>query len=220
MSAAVGFEQLFEELRSRGLLLEADPVLPSVARIVIGGPYKGSWWAHPLSNRIYMLSQQLEHRPDVLFVRFLSAKMTHIHHRMWPDFYAVATARERWQFEALPQSAKALLAEVGRSGRLRTDQMPSLGSAGKLGADARLLEAKLLVHGEEVHTQSGAHAKAVESWPHWAARVGFAPVAASAESARARFDQIVQALNSQHAARALTPWNRPGRQTSKPAPRA
>ncbi len=51
------FDRLFGELQNRAILLEADAVLPSVARMVIGGPYKGSWWAHPQSNRIYMLSK-------------------------------------------------------------------------------------------------------------------------------------------------------------------
>jgi len=29
------------------------------------------------------------------------------------------------------------------------------------------LERKLLVHAAEIHTDSGAHAKLLESWEHW-----------------------------------------------------
>lgn len=217
-TSSAGFDHLFEELQRRGILLEADALLPSVARIIIGGPYQGSWWAHPLSNQIYLLSRKLEHHRDVLFVRLLSGKMTHIHRRMWPDFYAVAGSQQPWQFAGLPESAKALLARVNKSGRLRIDQMPGRLSRKTLGEDARLLEASLLVFGEEVHTDSGAHAKALESWEHWAARSGFSPAALSAESARERFDQVVAQLNRQYSARAFMPWDRPPKRTRRVPP--
>src|SRR5581483_2271004 len=40
------------DLESRGLWLVSDPRLPSLATVVAGEPVRGSWWAHPESQRI------------------------------------------------------------------------------------------------------------------------------------------------------------------------
>jgi hypothetical protein len=211
-----GFAQLFEELSRRGLLLDADVTLPSVARIVIGGPWRGSWWSHPLSNRIYMLGRELEHHPDVLFVPFISTKMTYIHRRLWSDFYAIASARQAWQFEGLSESASLLLELVNRAGHLRTDEIRQRSGGHSIGDDARSLGARLLLFSREVHLEGGRHAKVLETWEQWAGRTGFSPAPVSAETARARFDQMIAELNSECSGRAFMPWNR----TSKRARRA
>jgi hypothetical protein len=211
-AAKVNFDRLLQELQRRGALLEADAVLPSVARMVIGGQYKGSWWAHPLANRIYMLGRELGHRDDVLLVRLISGKMTFVHRRLWPDLYAIAAARESWQFEGLAQPARRLFAEIRERGLIRTDQMTGGRSRKSLGDDARALESRLLILGEEIHSESGAHAKALESWQHWSLRAGFKPPDEDAEAARGRFDQIAAELNSRcgegKAGRAFMPWKR------------
>ena len=40
------FDAALRELRRWGMLLETDPVLPSVATIVAGSRIRGSWWSH------------------------------------------------------------------------------------------------------------------------------------------------------------------------------
>ncbi len=133
--------------------------------------------------------------------------MTHVHRRIWSELYAIATAREPWQFEGIPESARELFAAVTNGGRVRTDQMLGRGSRRSLGSDARSLEARLLVFSEDIHTDSGAHAKAIESWEHWAGRIGFSPSRVSATSARERLDRIAQELSAQHGGRSFMPWN-------------
>jgi hypothetical protein len=211
----VSFEQLVAELQRRGILLEADAVLPSVARMVIGGPWPGSWWAHPLCHRVYMLCQELLDYPDVIVIRLVMGKMAYVHRRVWSDLYAVASAREAWQTGGLPDSARALLAEVMEHGRVRTDELRARRGRKSLGGEARTLEARLLIFGAEVHTDRGAHAKALEAWQHWAARIGFKPAPVSATAARARFEQLVAELNSRSPGRAFMPWSKPAKRGAR-----
>ncbi len=207
----VTFAQLFAELQRRGILLEADAELPSVARMVIGGPWAGSWWAHRLGNRVYMLGQELVAHPEVIVIRLVAGKLTYVHRGVWSDLYAVASAREAWQTDGLPDSARALFAEVVEHGRVRTDELRARRGRKSLGDDARTLEARLLIFGEEIHTDHGVHAKALEAWEHWAARIGFKPAPVSAAAARGRFEQLIAELHSRSPGRAFTPWSKPAK---------
>ena len=83
---------------------------------MVGEPIKGSWWAHPMSNQIYLLSQQLVHHPEVIFLKLLSGKTSYVHRRLWPELIAVATAEEPWQLTGLPLSAKSMLKKVEERG--------------------------------------------------------------------------------------------------------
>jgi len=163
-----------------GLLLKSDPELPSVATLVAGGPVRGSWWAHPASHAIFMATEELAARPDVVIVKLVSGKDTFVQERLWPELLAVATAHERWQFAGLTKSAEALHKLAVGEGEVPAS-----------GADARLLESRLLVRAEPFHTEAGHHEKRLECWEHWAQRIGFAdralpPVAAS----KAAFERI------------------------------
>jgi hypothetical protein len=216
---ALSFDHLLRELEGRGLLLDADPVLPSVARLVIGGPFKGSWWAHSLSNEIYMLSQQLEHHPDVVFARLVSAKMTHVHRRLWSELYAVAISRAPWQTADLADSARKLLVKVEDSGCLRLNEVSRPHERKAIGEDARVLQSRLLVFAEDVHTESGAHTKMLATWPRWASRVGFIANRVPVELAKARFDEIIGVMNLQYSSRAFLPWNKPARRARAAQPK-
>jgi len=67
------------------------------------------------------------------------------------------------------------------------------------------LERRLLVLGTQVHTESGRHAKSLESWPHWARRKRLAsrlpPTRAKAELA-----ELVGRLNAEFKGKARVPW--------------
>lgn len=180
--------KLFAELERRGLLLESDPRRPSVAGIVAGERIRGSWWGHTRSHEIYDLLQRLTGRPDVLVVKLVSGKVTLLHRRLWPAMLGVALSGEAWQTEGLPAPARALAAQVKREGSVRTDWLRRK-NAGEL---ARELERRLLVHGESVHTESGAHAKVLETWERWADRAGAGrPLPAS--EAKRRLEKAVEA---------------------------
>lgn len=201
-----------------GVLLETDRAFPSLVALAAGGPVKGTWWAHPLANEIYMLGQRLMDEHDVMFIRLVSGKMTYVHRRLWRPLYAIATARHPWQLADLPKTAKSTLQTVDRRGALRMDELRSSRTAKELGADARILETRLLVFGDDVHTDSGAHVKRIETWPHWAERIALAPGSLpSVEDARAQLEGIVTRLNEKYHADATLPWQAPIGVRRKPA---
>ena len=58
--------------------------VPSLAQVVAGEFLKGSWWAHPKGNEIFLLSRAIRRSPDVLVCRLVDGKITYIHRRLWP----------------------------------------------------------------------------------------------------------------------------------------
>ena len=181
--------RLLVELDRRGLLLESDPRRPSVAGLVAGERIRGTWWAHPRSHEIYARLERLADHKDVLRSKLVSGKVTLVHRRLWPALLGVAKSGEAWQTEGLPALARALAARVTREGSVRTDRL-HWKNAGEL---ARELERRLLVHGESVHTESGAHAKVLETWERWAERSG-AGRPLPLPDAKRRLEEAVEAL--------------------------
>jgi hypothetical protein len=201
------FDTALAAICEYGVLLETDRAFPSLVALVAGGPVKGTWWAHPLANDIYMLGQRLMDHRDVLFIRLVTGKMTYVHRRLWRPLYAIATARQPWQLADLPRTAKSMLQTVDRRGNFRMDEIRSSRTAKELGGDARILETRLLVFGDDVHTDSGAHVKRIETWPLWAKRVELATVQLpSVENARQEFEGVVTRLNQKYNADAILPW--------------
>ena len=139
-------------------------------------------------------------------LKLLNGKVTFVHRTLWPHVYAVGTCGEPWQVSGLNAPSQRLLQLVRRQGLIRTDEPASRLAAGpRLSAAALDLERRLLVLGTQVHTESGRHAKALESWSHWARRVKVAsriPV----EKARAELAERVRRLNAQFKGAARLPW--------------
>jgi hypothetical protein len=132
----------------------------------------------------------------VLLTKLVSGKTTWIHRRLWPALLAAAGSREAWQTEGLSREARALLAEVERDGQARAS-----------GGVARELEIRLLARGEQEHTASGRHAKLLEAWPRWAARLHVTPLA-SADDGRRQLDGVLDELNARFGGRGRLPWQR------------
>ena len=187
-------------LNLQGLLLLSDAALPSVTGLVAGEPVRGSWWAHPLGQAMFNAAGALEDHPDVTTAKLVNGKVTFVHRRLWPALVAVARSREDWQMDGLPAAARRLLDRVEREGTLRTDQVPGARDA------ARELEARLLVHADEVHTDGGAHARVLESWAAWGARVGLKGRRPSPATARAALESAVGKLAAASRSRASLPW--------------
>ena len=100
-----------------------------------------------------------------------------------------------------------MLQTVDRRGALRMDEIRSKRTAKELGGDARLLETRLLVFGDDVHNDSGAHVKRIENWLLWAKRVELATAnLPSVDEARAELEGIVTRLNQKYSANAILPW--------------
>ncbi len=213
-TAAVTVSQVLRELRRYGLLLESAVAFPSVAALVAGEPVRGSWWAHPRSHEIYDLTQRLDEHRDVILCKLVSGKNTFVYRRLWPALLAASTGRERWQTVGLSDAARRLLRAVRHSGELCTDAIPWPGGRKKdsPGAAARELERRLLVYSEEVHTESGRHAKQLETWEHWAAGAGISLGAMTAEEGRRMLEDAVAKMNQRFRANGRLPW-----QTKVPA---
>ncbi len=188
--------------------MRADARLPSVVLLVVGAPIKGSWWSHPQAHDIYAVCEGLNHHADAALAKLVSGKVTYVHRGLWPQLAAVGGAREGWQTERLSKAALALLELVTRAKALRTDQVEDrrLASSGAVTTASRELEGRLLVHAQDVHTEKGSHAKRLESWPAWAARVGVAAGAPAPAEARAVFETRVRTFAGPHFTQALLPW--------------
>ena len=125
---------------------------------------------------------------------------------LWPQVYAVGCCCEPWQLNGLSPQSRRLLELIRRDGLIRTDDPRSGAAAGPWVSAAALdLERRLLVVGAQVHTESGRHAKSLESWPHWARRIKLAsrPPAAAA---KAELAELVGRLNAEFKGKARLRW--------------
>jgi len=178
-----------------GLLLLQDKKLPSVVGLLTGESMSGSWWSHPKSHRIFACLQQLPQRRDTTSVRLVDSKVTFVHRRLWPALLAVAEAREPWQTRALAPDARALLQRVEQEQTVHAT-----------GPAARQLQDRLLVHGEQEHTDAGHHAQVLQTWKAW--RAGRAlPVGTGIKAFEGQL-QIEAALKQMGGHLATLPWQR------------
>lgn len=155
-------EDVLEALAHYSLILKQDKVLPSVVGILTGESLRTSWWSHPKAHLIFAVTSELADHPDILFTKLLYRKDTLAHRSLWPAFLAVACSREPWQMRGLSGSAKSLLHRIDRAD----------GPVRATGGVVKELELRLLARAHEVHTESGRHEMALESWGMWSMRVG------------------------------------------------
>jgi hypothetical protein len=201
------YEIVLHALAHRGVLLLQDAKLPSVASLVAEEPVRGSWWGHPRAREIFGVSEKLSDHPRITSAKIVSGKVTFVHHRLWPALVSVGSAREPWQLAGLSVGARRLLDRVEEDGRLRTDQVPGVSpNKQTVGELAREIEERLLVHAEAVHTESGKHAKLLESWSHWVKRVGLEVGHLSADSAKKQMEEAVRRLGAAVDAPIDCPW--------------
>ena len=153
---------VFAALVDHGLLLKQDKALPSVVGILTGESLRTSWWSHPKAHLIFAVLSELGDHPDVLVTKLLYRKGTLIHRALWPAVVAVGHAREPWQVQGLSSDAKRLLQRLDRGGS----------PVRAVGVSVKELELRLLATAQEIHTESGRHEMALESWQVWSARVG------------------------------------------------
>lgn len=188
MTAASVGKQVLREIEKRGILLVTDPVLPSVTGIVAGEPVSGSWWSHPRAHEMYAVLTGLEEEHGVLRVKLVSKKETFVHRSLWPELFAVATSGEDWQTAGLSARARALLDKVEKYGAIRLDEIGRGFDRKALSRAARELEEKLLVHGDQEHTQKGTHAKLLSSWKRRSEKLKVRFEGVDVASARAAFE--------------------------------
>lgn len=180
--------EIIGELEERGIVLKSE-----VCTMIAGEPVRGSWWAHPRSHEMFRVMAALAEHPDVLIAKLVSGKDTFIHRAFWPAVLAIGAARESWQMKMLDVEARALLASLD-----------SLGALQATGKSALKLEQALLVHGEQVHTAKGSHAKVLTSWKRWARRQRVK--AMDVADAKLSLEKLVDHLNRRSGGRERLPW--------------
>jgi len=139
-------------------------------------------------------------------LKLVNRKVTFVLDTLWPHVYAAGTCGEPWQMIDLRPPSLRLLGLVRRNGLIRTDDPRSRLAAGPRVSSAALdLERRLLVLGAQVHTESGRHAKSLESWRHWARRIKLASRMPAAR-AKAELAERVRRLNVEFNGGARLPW--------------
>ena len=206
-SGASSFQSVLSELESTGLLLLTDARLPSLAVIVAGEPIRGSWWSHPRSHQIFAVSTKLGDDPNAMTVKLVSGKVTFVHRRLWSALLAVARSRASWQCKGLTAKARSLLDTVEKKGQIRMDQwLRNRPDSAAWKRAAGELEKRLLVCASEVHTESGAHSKALGSWEHWARPLGIDRETPDVEAGRSKFERTVADMNRRTGGSGRLPW--------------
>jgi hypothetical protein len=196
-----------KDLEHYGLLLLADPRLPSVTTIAAGAPVSGSWWAHPRGHAIFRLARSVEAHPDVTTAKLVSGKVTFIDRRMWPALVAVAGAAEHWQMARLSPAARKLFQRVQRQGEWRSDQ-PVARDGPRPTRESSELEKRLLIHTRQIHTEAGSHARVLETWQGWAAEVGIRRKVPTPAEGRRDLESALALLNEHFGGRGTLPWQR------------
>ncbi len=186
-------DKVLATLRRFGLLLKQDKSLPNVVTLVTGESLHGSWWSHPKAHVIFATLSELAEHPDVLLAKLLSGKDTLVHRSLLPALLAVVSAGGPWQDRNLSANGRKLLKRVAAA------DAPVRSS----GPIARELQLRLLVHAEQVHTESGRHETALETWSAWSVRVGVSPVGSAAEARRA----LERACRGLGALPSALPWS-------------
>lgn len=199
------FDNVFAKLEENGMLIAWDSNLPDLTHTITGEKVRGSWWSHKLGHTIFAVSEMLGDHPDVLIMKLISGKVTFVHRKLWNRIYSIGVAREDWQLNGLTPEALLLLEAVEAAGSIQTYKLGSQFGP-RPGDQARELESRMLIHGEQMHTESGRHSKTIETWGAWAKRAGFRPRASDPAAARRFLEQRLEALNKKHNGAHRLPW--------------
>jgi hypothetical protein len=186
--------ELLDALSRTGLLLKQDTQAFNAVSLLTGETLRSSWWSHPRGRLIFAVLSELGDHPDVLLTKLLGGKVTLIHRTLWPPFLAVAMDGAAWQLEGLSIPARDLLTSVNES------KIPIRAS----GAAVKELETRLLIHSEEVHTDSGRHELELTTWTAWAKHAGTKPMR-SITAARKQLETVATAIGASPTA---LPWQK------------
>ena len=97
-------KQALAWVKKCGIAMEsARASIPSLARVVAGETMRGSWWAHPKGNEIFLLSRAIRRSPDILVCRLVEGKITYVHRRLWPALVRCANRFPRARLAAITE---------------------------------------------------------------------------------------------------------------------
>jgi hypothetical protein len=93
--------------------------VPSLAEAVVGGPIRGSWWAHPKGHEIFAVADAISDSDQVLVCKLVEGKITYVHRRLWPALVKLAPRFQKKQLAKVWNEHTATGAH-----RLRTTPFP------------------------------------------------------------------------------------------------
>ena len=199
------FNVVMKKLEQYGMLLVSGPEIFDVRRLVSGESGKGSWWSDKAAHTIFAINERLEDHPDVTITKLVSKKVTFVHRQLWSHLHAIGTAQSEWQTAGLTDPSKQLLQDVEAQGVVTS----------KPSGLAKELELRLMVHARQVHTESGAHAKILESWSHWAKTIKFKPKRIENANAEKFLEVRLAEINQACDGTGSLPWQKPQRRRVK-----
>jgi hypothetical protein len=198
-------KRLMDALERDGVLLVHDATLPSATNILVGEPVAGSWWSHPQANEIFNAMQPLDY--VATRVKLVAQKVTFVHQRLWPELIAVGSSKMSWQTNGLSDAATTTFARLARRrAPVRVEQLLPEADAKLRQRVVRDLEVRLLVHTDDVHTESGAHAKYVQTWRAFQRSHELATEPPTPSTAQLVFERIVADWPEPTKGRPLLPW--------------
>jgi len=101
MSSVGSVEAALAFVETHGVVLaSAKGSAPRLTEAIVGGPIKGSWWAHPQSRLIFVIVSALADSDQILVCRLIDGKITLVHRRLW---CALARLAARFAPEQLAQ---------------------------------------------------------------------------------------------------------------------
>src|ERR1700682_485401 len=84
-------KQAIAFVQANGIVLESGRgAVPTLAEAIAGAPIRGTRWAHPKANTIFLCSRAIRKSANVLVCRLVGGKVTYVHRRLWPALVRVA----------------------------------------------------------------------------------------------------------------------------------
>ena len=83
--------QAIRFVKNQGIVLEsAHGSVPNLAEAITGKRMRGSWWAQPKRQEIFLLTRAVRDSEEILVCRVVNGKITYVHRRLWPALVRLA----------------------------------------------------------------------------------------------------------------------------------
>ena len=94
--------EALEFIRKEGIVLESGKSpLENLADLITGEKLKRSWWAHPKSEEIFLISRYIRNHNDILVCRLIQGKITFVHKRLWPPIIRLIEKLDKSRLSAI-----------------------------------------------------------------------------------------------------------------------
>lgn len=201
---AVMGKEILKLIEKNKLLLLQDKTFPNIVQEIVGHEIKGSWWGHPLANPIYNGLNWLQENHSVLVIKLISEKVTYVHESLFSDLYSIVCKPQEWQTKKLKTDEIELLKYILKKTKVTSDDIQIKQIIKDSKKSLTVLEKKLLVYSEEMHTDSGKHIKEFKTWKN--SKI-FNSSPKNSQLAQENIEKIVKRLNEKTGANAKLPWS-------------